>query len=653
MAGNAGYPCMPRSRSVPGILAIGTSMPRGAHHAKTTTLAYHHETPVDRKVAPASLEEIRQLVDSMKDPKWRSHTASRSSGSIREEKPPTIEDIVPKNMRHPRLAPAWLKHEKQVLRFYGFFQEHVTESAEENARYRNVRIMFYMEDGTMSVTEPKVENSGIWQGNLLKRHRVPKPDDSGFYGPDDLRVGEMIDLYSRVYRITGADRFTRWFYKENGVELEEDEPMMQDRWQKSYKFKKTAEKGGVPETRAAMEAKEIGKASAGLPPTDHKLQQFLLNDRKVLRFRGYWDDHTLYGARVYFVVHYYLKDNTVEINEAHCRNSGRSNWPLFMKKGPLFKKNTTGCYPGMLAADGDLYLPEDCMVGGSINVWGRKVVLYECDDFTQKFYEDFLGIDQMASRIDVSERPLVHRKLHPPPHIAPGVPEDSVLSCQYLVPKQVKVDLAKLFTFSGEILRFECKMVNGEPEDECRRLVIAFYPQDDNTAVFEMPQRNSGHMGGKFADKRKIMNPATGKYFALSDFYIGNTVTIAAQPLHIIRADERCLQFLEARPEEYPMADPYACAAKLAPLAGTPEMRDAAGIDPDRLKEMCEEADLPIADHEVVTLLRNFSVDHETPMLSGPRMMEVMGIESPAVHFKEEPAEPSARMAVPFAHGGA
>lgn len=33
------------------------------------------------------------------------------------------EDIIPKNMRHPRLSPAWLKHEKQVLRWYGFFQE--------------------------------------------------------------------------------------------------------------------------------------------------------------------------------------------------------------------------------------------------------------------------------------------------------------------------------------------------------------------------------------------------------------------------------------------------------------------------------------------------------------------------------------------------
>ena len=32
----------------------------------------------------------------------------------------------------------------------------------------------------------------------------------------------------------------------------------------------------------------------------------------------------------------------------------------------------------------------------------------------------------------------------------------------------------------------------------------------------------------------------------------GTTVTIAGQPLHIVRADERCLRFLEARPREVP-----------------------------------------------------------------------------------------------------
>lgn len=30
-------------------------------------------------------------------------------------------------------------------------------------------------------------------------------------------------------------------------------------------------------------------------------------------------------------------------------------------------------------------------------------------------------------------------------------------------------------------------MINGEPEDELRRLVIAFYPADGEMAVFEVP----------------------------------------------------------------------------------------------------------------------------------------------------------------------
>ena len=31
----------------------------------------------------------------------------------------------------------------------------------------------------------------------------------------------------------------------------------------------------------------------------------------------------------------------------------------------------------------------------------------------------------------------------------------------------------------------------------------------------QVPVRNSGHMGGKFADKRRIKNPDTGDYFKL------------------------------------------------------------------------------------------------------------------------------------------
>jgi hypothetical protein len=59
----------------------------------------------------------------------------------------------------------------QVLRFYGFFQETVTERPDENARYRHVSIMFHMEDGTMSMHEPKVG----WRVPRVPRvPRIPK-----------------------------------------------------------------------------------------------------------------------------------------------------------------------------------------------------------------------------------------------------------------------------------------------------------------------------------------------------------------------------------------------------------------------------------------------------------------------------------------------
>ena len=51
----------------------------------------------------------------------------------------------------------------QVLRFFGYYQEHVVEDPRENARVRPVVFLFYLEDGTLQVSEPKVDNSGLPQ----------------------------------------------------------------------------------------------------------------------------------------------------------------------------------------------------------------------------------------------------------------------------------------------------------------------------------------------------------------------------------------------------------------------------------------------------------------------------------------------------------
>mmetsp|Transcript_13121 Transcript_13121/g.20773 ORF Transcript_13121/g.20773 Transcript_13121/m.20773 type:complete len:623 (+) Transcript_13121:118-1986(+) len=613
-----------KSASLPGIMSLGISgAPKLSGHNKKVSLDFKMSgvlgSAMDLHRGLPPTEEALRLSELMKKPGWR-----LSNAELYAPPPPTDEDLVPANMRHPTISPAWLKHEKQVLRFYGFFQEAVVERPDENSRYRQISIMYFMEDGTMRISEPRVENSGIQQGSFLRRHRVPRDDGQGFIGPDDLRCGAELTFYGRTYHMTGCDRFTRWFYEQNGIDVGEDEPLMMDLWQKSYKLTKTIEKGGVPPTKSAVDSKTLMKFQLGAPPADKKFIQFLLNDRKVLRFKGFWDDHTLYGARVYFVIHYYLSDNTVEINEAHCRNSGRDKYPGFMKRGPLHKKNSSMAVPGMLAADAPLYLPEDFVVGSSIEIWGRTVMLYDCDDFTRNFFQDYLGIDQFEGKIDVSDKPVKHRKLAPPPHNGIGKPEDSLISTQMIVPKAPKIDLAKMMTKTGEILRFEAKFVNGEPEDEMRRLVISYYPMDDEVMVAEIPVRNSGHMAGKFAAKRRIHNPDSGEYFKLTDFFVGARPFFSGQPLLITRADEHCLQYLEAHPEEFPYADFVSCCRQLAALAEEPEMNDPMGIDPDRLKELAFEQGCPVVDHEIITLLRRYGLESDdgTPKIFGPAVLE-------------------------------
>jgi len=614
-----------KSLSLPGLMMIGATLPKHIdhNHARKTTFSMRlNHGPIDLLQGPRPSSSSAASADKLRDPGWRQKEQSKM---MRAQPDVQLEDLIPGNMRHPRIAPAWLKHEKQVLRFYGFFQESVSDRPDENCRYRNVSFMYYMEDGTMAMTEPKVENSGIPQGMFLKRGRVPRPDGAGFVGPDDFRCGAEISLYGRTYFITGCDRFTRWFYEQNGIDIGEDQPMPEDRWQQTYKLNKTAERGGLPMSAQAMDAKALGMYQAGSPPADKKVTQFLLNDKKVLRFKAYWDDSTLYGGRIYLVVHYYLADNTMEINEAHCRNSGRDAYPVFFRRGPLAKNNIMTAYPGMLSNNGGDYMPEDLMVGQAISVWGRQVVLYDCDDFTQKFYEEYMEVDQKSNSIDVSEAPIRHARLKPPPHNGIGSEEDSLINCQMIAPKPHRPDLAKLMVLSGENLRFEAKMVNGEPEDECRRFVISYYPDTDRVAVYEQTVRNTGHMGGKFLEKARVKNPDTDRYFELRDFYVGKTVWICAQPLQIIRADEHCLQYYEQHCDEFPWADPRACAKRLIPLSSEAEMKDEAGIDPDRLKDLAAESGVDLVDHEVITLLRAFGDDREGgPVIIGPRVLEAM-----------------------------
>jgi EF-hand domain-containing protein 1 len=59
--------------------------------------------------------------------------------------------------------PTWIENDRKVLRFYGYFQEHVTESPQENSRIRRVVVLYYLEDDTLQISEPQQDNSGLPQ----------------------------------------------------------------------------------------------------------------------------------------------------------------------------------------------------------------------------------------------------------------------------------------------------------------------------------------------------------------------------------------------------------------------------------------------------------------------------------------------------------
>ncbi len=112
----------------------------------------------------------------------------------------------------------------------------------------------------------------------------------------------------------------------------------------------------------------------------------------------------------------------------------------------------------------DFYKWTDLYFGAELNVYGRKLVVLDCDGFTREWYES-QGIDLGDGLVmDLPAKVIPSRE--PPPHglggggLGIGSEEDSLGSCKYLLPKPPKRDIKKLLDFDRKILRFAAKFDN-------------------------------------------------------------------------------------------------------------------------------------------------------------------------------------------------
>lgn len=77
----------------------------------------------------------------------------------------------------------------------------------EQYHLHRVNIYYFLEDGSISVAEPPVENSGLQQGVLIRRQRISKADGE-FFGVRDFNVGINITFFGKTFRIVDCDKFT-------------------------------------------------------------------------------------------------------------------------------------------------------------------------------------------------------------------------------------------------------------------------------------------------------------------------------------------------------------------------------------------------------------------------------------------------------------
>jgi Ca2+-binding EF-hand superfamily protein len=593
-------------------------------------------------------------------------TARLARGNVTARRNEIMQNLRERNAPKGKpTSPAWMKHGTTVLSFKAFFQEGVYESREENYRVRLFRINYFPTDDTISITEEKEENSGIPQGDYVKKARLPKPatkenrssftftstanrmmgtkppGPSNFYQARDLAVGTEINVYGKIFKIYDADPYTRNFYRDNfGVALSERGPVPKNNidhmrmgqgvhdWKKAWH-----EKGGYF-GREDNDVKRYMEAQRGREDRVHAdapggTRRFLNNHGAMLRFNLFWDDKRVYGSSQRFHMNVYLEDNTIEILYAGS-SDGRDAFKALFRRGRLPFPDTVrlgarawrGCNDNPVR----YFEPNDIVVGNTIELLKRKMVVYDCDSFTYKHHLKTYGIDMKKNKISLSalekeKKPLP--KNTPPEWWLKGISteEETLENWKRLRPNPLKRDENKLVKYEGKILKFKACFTNPKyVPDRARDFIVCYYLADDTVRVFEVPKLNSGISGGKFAMRAKMRNPDTGKYFTTDDFDVNKTITINTFKFTLTEADNFTRAYksgdytlhktLSVSEVETMLREKVAKAAVNIRKSFRKADKDFSGyIDYEEFRIMLEEMGIHMTEKDLITLMRKY--DHD------------------------------------------
>ncbi|KUF92724.1 Thaumatin protein [Phytophthora nicotianae] len=494
--------------------------------------------------------------------------------------------------------PKFIAYDKKVLRFEAYFLEAVHESNLENYRVRRCEVLYYLEDDTLQITEPKVENSGILQGNFVKRHRIPMPesDDRGnmqYFTLRHLNVGEELTFYGRTFHLFSADEFTRNYLVSQGVHVPPDEAVPRDPYTVLRQAHMARETGQDPDAHYGKKKypmKDFMEASLGkfARPSDN-LRRFLAHDREVLRFFAIWDDtERLYGIRHRYTLHFFLADNTIEILESYERNSGCDPFPKLLNRAKLSKdpeRQACAAVCDEAADDEDVpqhhyYSWEDLAIGEYLQIYNRRILLLDADTSTRSWYEEHQM--PLAPAISVKDAVSPPPVFTPPVHDGLGSEEDSLQSCYHLLPKAPLKSIESLDT--TEVLRFRGKFLE-------RTRIKRTRP-----------------------DGSVVMTDGRISWLGLDDFYVGARVRMTGRTFVLFEMDEYSAKYMEARPAKFARSDKLAVLRKVNDKVDKSALetrisdlqKKQSHVDVEELTAFLNDLAVDVAPHDAFTIIRNY-----------------------------------------------
>lgn len=235
------------------------------------------------------------------------------------------------------------------------------------------KLYFFLADNTITIKELKENQEGRYNFPLyLRKARVPKNQPTGpgsFLCAQDLRIGEIIDVFGAKFLLTDCDKFTRDYFNGN---LKQPQPE-----KLNTKYNSAVEKS----IRRTL-PKYMGLGT----PEDSLSSTFSLRPRtpvignpqsdEILHYTCQLED-TVGAEGRRFILKFDVKKGTISITELPVDNSGIVPG-RFVTSQRVPKPNTDPDLP-------QFYGPSDLMVGQVLMVNCHRFRIIEAGKSVEKF----------------------------------------------------------------------------------------------------------------------------------------------------------------------------------------------------------------------------------------------------------------------------